>query len=158
MEWNNKLPVFRQDLVELWRGDEEEYGRDGIEALRPLLPLCPLPPHVDKYKWHVVDVDGTFRDALRGLPTVQDVLVGGDVVRSRNALQFIEEVAHRITLESTKTLLYTFKYFLNRRFSSSLVSWYFPVGFFFTKNHVWRWYLNVNCRKHILIVLNLLAL
>lgn len=100
----SNLPVFRQDLVELWRGDEEEYGRDRVEALRPLLPLRPLPTDIDEHKWHIVDVDGTLRDPLGSLPTVQDVLVGGDVVRSRDALELIEEVAHRIALELREEL------------------------------------------------------
>lgn len=98
------LPVFRQDLVELWRGDEEEYGRDRVEALRPFLPLRPLPSHVDEYKWHIVDVDGAFCDAFGGLPAVQDILVRGYIVRSRDALELVEEVTNWVALKLKEEL------------------------------------------------------
>lgn len=95
-----RSPVLGQHLVELRRGHEEQYRRDRVEALRPLLPLRPLTADVDEYEGHVVDVDRALRYALGGLPAVQDVLVGGYVVGPRYALQLAEEIAHRVTLES----------------------------------------------------------
>lgn len=86
-------PVFGQHLVELRRRYQKQYRRDRIEALRPLLPLRPLTSHVDEHERHIVDVDGTFRDAFGSLPAVQDVLVGGDIVGPRDPFELVEEVA-----------------------------------------------------------------
>lgn len=67
---NHNSPVFREHLIELRTRNKEQYRRDRVEALRPLLPLSALAADVDEHEGDIVDVDRAFRDALRRFPTV----------------------------------------------------------------------------------------
>lgn len=76
-------PVLNEHLVELWRGDEEQDGGDGVKALEPLLTLRPLTSHVHEPEGNVVDRDDEFRDAFGGFACMQDVLVARLVLLHR---------------------------------------------------------------------------
>lgn len=50
MCWENRAhltALFEQDLVVLAQGNAENDGSDIFEAMNPLLPLAPLPTHVE---------------------------------------------------------------------------------------------------------------
>lgn len=92
--------VLGQHLVELGRRDEEQDRRHRtIEAFRPLLALRPLATDVDKDKRNVLDANRELKDALRGLATVQDVLIGRRVLGPRYPLQFVEEITNGVALK-----------------------------------------------------------
>lgn len=93
------LSIFEKDLVELRGGDQEEYRRDRIEALEPFLSLRSLPADIDKQKGDVVDGYHEFRYAFGCLPAMEDVFVGGDVVRPGYPVQVVEEIFYGVALQ-----------------------------------------------------------
>jgi hypothetical protein len=98
-----RLSVLQQHLVELRRGDEEQYRRHRVEALKPLLSLRPLPADVDEQERNIVYGNRELGDPFRGLAAVEDVFVVGDVVVARHPLQVVQKVFHRIALQSKQT-------------------------------------------------------
>jgi len=78
--------VFEEKLVVLGDGDEEENGSDILEAVDPLLSLGALATDIKHAVCEIADDECSLGDTC-GLDTrAKHVLVIGNVVWSRNAV------------------------------------------------------------------------
>lgn len=66
-------------LIVLRRRNHEEYRCDPVEALKPLLPLGPLPADIHHLEGNLLDDKVVLHDALSRLPGKQNVLLARDV-------------------------------------------------------------------------------
>lgn len=89
--------IFKQQLVVLGDGDQEEDGSDVLEAVDPLLSLGTLSTDIEHAVRQVADEEGGLGDT-GGLDTgAQDILVGGHVVGLRDALNRVEVAKTQIS-------------------------------------------------------------
>ena len=67
-------------LVVLWGRHHEEDGRDPVKALKPLLPLGPLPADIHHLERNLLDDKVMLHNAFSCLPGKQNVLPAWDIV------------------------------------------------------------------------------
>lgn len=77
----HSVSVLNETLIVATQTDEEQYRSHVLEKVDPFPPFRFLTAHVDED--HVVSLDHELRlgHAGRGHPTVDDVVVRGDVLR-----------------------------------------------------------------------------
>jgi len=89
--------ILEEKLVVFGDGDEEENGGDVLEAMDPLLSLGTLATDVKHAICEIADDECSLGDT-GGLDTrAQDVLVVGNIVWSRNAVDGIEVAARLVS-------------------------------------------------------------
>lgn len=88
-------PVLRvlleQNLVVLGQRDAEDDGRDGLEAVDPLLPFRPLPADVEHVDAELARAELGLADARRFCSGMQNVGFAGDVVARSYPLDLVKE-------------------------------------------------------------------
>ena len=88
--------VFCQHKVVAGQGDTEDDGGDALEAVYPLLPLRPLSAHVKHFEVEPFECELRLDDTCCLDPRAQDVLLRGDIVRTRDPIQGVQIVRRRI--------------------------------------------------------------
>ena len=87
-----RVSVFHKTLIVSTQTDKEQDARHVLETMNPLPPFALLATHVDHQHFMVPQVESRFRDANCSSPTLNDVLLVGNIVGIKEPLQISEVI------------------------------------------------------------------